>query len=100
LQEAPADAATFARLRPARRCRLVRDTTARDPNHGFVMLPAGLEGSTVNLDEIGDGLTRINLSWNMGLARRDGQEPVIVNLDGRPRVLEASAVLILDEGAS
>lgn len=97
--QAPVDAIAFDLPRPARRCRVVSDTQSRDPNHGLVMIPAGLEGWIVDLDEIGDGLTRINLDWNMGLARRDGHEPVIVNLDGRPRVLDASVVLILDEGA-
>lgn len=96
--EAPADAIAFDLPRPARRCRLVRDAQARDPHRGLVMIPAGVEGYVVGMDEIGDGLTRINLDWNMGLARRDGLDPVLVNIDGRPRVLEASAVLILDEG--
>ncbi len=92
----PADAITFDLPRPARRCRLVRDTEARDPRLGFVKMPAGIEGWIVDLDEIGDGLTRINLEWNMGLMRRDGHEPMIVNVDGQPRVLEAAAVLILE----
>lgn len=98
-EPAPADAITFDLPRPARRCRLVRDVQARDPNHGLVMIPAGLEGWIVDLDEIGDGLTRINLNWNMGLARRDGLDPVLVSIDGRARVVDASSVAILN-GAS
>ncbi len=97
-EPAPADAIAFDLPRPARRCRLVRDAQARDPHRGLVTIPAGIEGYLVGMDEIGDGLTRINLDWNMGLARRDGLDPVIVNVDCRPRVFEASAVLILNEG--
>lgn len=97
--EAPADAIAFDLPRPARRCRLVRDAQARDPHRGLVTLPAGIGGYVVGIEEIGDGLTRVNLDWNVGLARRDGLDPLIVNVDGRPRVLEASAVLVLDEGA-
>jgi hypothetical protein len=96
--EAPADAATFALPRPGRRCRLVREAEARDPHRGLVTMPAGIEGWIVDLDEIGDGLARINLDWNMSLARRDGHDPVIVLIDGRPRVLDESCVLILNEG--
>ncbi len=96
--EAPADAITFDLPRPARRCRLIREAEARDPHYGLVTMPAGIEGWIVDLDEIGDGLARINLDWNMSLSRRDGHDPVIVLIDGRPRVLEAYAVLILDEG--
>ncbi len=96
--EAPADAVTFDLPRPGRRCRLIREAEARDPHRGLVRIPAGIEGWIVGIDEIGDGLTRINLDWNMSLARRDGHDPVIVLIDGRPRVLKANAVLILDEG--
>jgi hypothetical protein len=94
--EAPAETA-FDLPRPARRCRLLRDAEARDPHRGLVKMPAGIEGWVVGLDEIGDGLARINLDWNMSLARRDGHAPVIVLIDGRPRVLEAASVEVLPE---
>ncbi len=98
--EAPADAVTFDLPRPGRRCRLIREAKARDPHHGLVAMPAGIEGWIVDLDEIGDGLARINLDWNMSLARRDGHDPVIVLIDGRPRVLEAASIHVSEGGSS
>jgi hypothetical protein len=90
--EAPVAAVAFDLPRPARRCRLVRDAEARDPHRGLVTMPAGIEGWIVGIDEIGDGLSRINLDWNASLARRDGHDPVVVLIDGRPRVLDASVL--------
>ncbi len=90
--EAPVAASAFDLPRPARRCRLVRDAEARDPHRGLVTMPAGIEGWIVDLNEIGDGLSRIHLDWNASLARRDGHDPVVVLIDGRPRVLDASVL--------
>lgn len=97
--QAQAEAVAFDLPRPAPRCRLVRDVRARDPRHGFVTIPAGVEGWIVGIDEIGDGLERINLDWNMSLSRRDGLDPVLVSIDGRARVLDRSSV-VTEEGES
>jgi hypothetical protein len=98
--EAPADAVAFGLPRPGRRCRLIREAEARDPHRGLVAMPAGIEGWIVDIDEIGDRLARINLDWNISLARRDGHDPVIVLIDGRPRVLEAAAIHVFQGGSS
>ena len=98
LPHQPADAVAFDLPRPGRRCRLICDAEVRDPHRGIVTMPTGLEGWIVDLEEIGDGLARINLDWNMSLERRDGHAPIIVLIDGRPRVLDTAAVLILNEG--
>jgi hypothetical protein len=92
--EAPAAVVAFDLPRPARRCRLIHDAEARDPHRGLVTMPAGIEGWIVDIDEIGDGLSRINLDWNVSLARRDGHDPVVVLIDGRARVLDTSALAI------
>jgi hypothetical protein len=97
--EAPADAATFARPRPARRCRLVRDTPWERSDLGRVIFPAGLEAPVVDdLGEIEDPFVRINTKWLLEVARGAGRKPIVVDIDGRARVLDESCVLILNEG--
>lgn len=93
----PADALTFDRPRPARRCRLVRDTLARDPHGGFVTFPAGLEGAVADdLGDVGDPFQRIHARYLSRLERDAGRDPIVIFLDGRARVVEASSVLITE----
>lgn len=95
--QAPADAVTFGRPRAARRCRLVRDTPWECPDLGRVTFPAGLEGVVVeDPNEIGNPIDRLALSWLLAADRAAGKATLAVLIDGRPRVLEATAVLILD----
>lgn len=95
--QAPADALSFAPPQAARRCRLVRDTTGIDPNRGRVTFPAGLAGVVIaGLDEIEDPFQRIHSRYLVQEERAAGREPIIVLIDGRPRVLDASSVLIIE----
>ena len=95
--EAPADAVDFDRPRPARRGRLLRDAPGIDPHRGRVTFPAGLTGAIVDdLEDIDDPLQRIHVRFLLQEERAAGRHPLIIFLDGRPRVLEASAVLVLD----
>ncbi len=97
--QAPADAVAFDRPRPARRCRLVRDTPWVCPGLGRITFPAGLEGTV--LDDPADmesPIDQLALSWILRADRAAGRETVAVWIDGRPRVLEAASVLILNEG--
>jgi hypothetical protein len=97
--EAPADAVAFDRPRPARRGRLLRDALGIDPHRGRVTFPAGLTGEIVeDLDDIGDPFQRIHVRFLAQGERAAGRQPLIIFLDGRPRVLEADAVHILNEG--
>lgn len=97
--QAPADAVAFARPGAARRCRLVRDTPWECPHLGRVTFPAGLEGIVVeDPNEIDDPIDRLALSWLLAADRADGKATLAVLIDGRPRVLEAASVLILNEG--
>lgn len=99
--QATADAVTFGRPRPARRCRLVRDTPWVCPHLGRVTFPAGLEGTAVeDPNEIKNPIDRLALSWILTADRAAGKATVAVLIHGRPRVLEAASVLILDEGDS
>lgn len=99
--EAPADAVAFARPRAARRCRLLRDTPWECPALGRVTFPAGLEGVVVDDPrEIDNPLERLALSWLLSADRAAGKATLPILIDGRPRVLEAAAVLILNEGVS
>lgn len=97
--EAPVDAIAFAQPRPARRCRLVCDTPWERPDLGRVIFPAGLEAPVVDdLGEIEDPFVRINTKWLLEVARGAGRNPIVVDIDGRARVLDESCVLILNEG--
>jgi hypothetical protein len=99
--QAPADAVAFDQPRPARRCRLVRDTPWVCPDLGRFTFPAGLEGTVVgDPNEIENPIDRLALSWVLMADRAAGKATVAVLIDGRPRVLEAASVLILDEGDS
>ncbi len=93
----PADAVAFGRPRPARRCRLIRDTPWDSPSLGRVTFPAGLEGVVVeDPNEIEDPLERLALSWILRADRAAGKATLAVLIDGRPRVLQSSAVRILE----
>jgi hypothetical protein len=95
--QVPADAVAFGRPRIARRCRLVRDTPWVCPRLGSVTFPAGLEGTIVDdPNEIENPIDRLALSWVLMADRAAGKATVAVLIDGRPRVLEAAAILILD----
>ncbi len=96
---AQADAVAFARPRAARRCRLVRDTPWECPDLGRVTFPAGLEGVVIEgPTEIENPIDRLALSWLLTADRAAGKATLAVLIDGRPRVLEAASVLILNEG--
>jgi hypothetical protein len=95
--EAAGEPVAFDLPRPAARCRLVRDAQARDHRHGFVTIPAGIEGWVVGLDEIGDRFERIHLGWHIDCDRGAGREPVLVSIDGRARVLDSSHLAIEKE---
>lgn len=97
--KAPADAVAFARPGAARRCRLVRDTPWVCPDLGRVTFPAGLEGVVVeDPNEIDNPIDRLALSWLLAADRAAGKATLAILIDGRPRVLEAPSVLILNEG--
>jgi len=97
--KAPADAVAFERPRPARRGRLLRAAPGIDPHRGRVTFPAGLAGAIVDdIDDIDDPLQRIHVRFLLQEERAAGRHPLIIFLDGRPRVLEADAVHILNEG--
>lgn len=97
--QAPADAVAFDLPRPARRCRLVRDTPCLDPHRGLITFPAGLEGSLVaDLGEIGDPLQRIAIEWQSEVSRAAGRHPVVVLIDGRGRVVDSSCILTTTPG--
>ncbi len=97
--EAQADAVAFGKPRPARRCRLLRDTPWQSPSLGTVTFPAGLEGYVVDdPNEIEDPLERLALTWILQADRAAGKATIPVLLDGRARVLEASSVSIEPHG--
>lgn len=99
--ESPADAVAFDRPRPARRGRLLRDAPGIDPHRGRVTFPAGLTGAIVDdIEDIDDPLQRIHARFLLQEERAAGRHPLIIFLDGRPRVLEADAVHIVNEGES
>ena len=99
--EAPADAVTFGRPRPARRCRLLRDTPWDSPSLGRVTFPAGIEGVVVeDPNEIEDPLERLALSWILRADRAAGKATLPVLIDGRPRVLEAASIHVFEGGSS
>ena len=99
--EAPADAVTFGRPRPARRCRLLRDTPWDSPSLGRVTFPAGIEGVVVeDPNEIEDPLERLALSWILRADRAAGKATLPILIDGRPRVLEAAAIHVFEGGSS
>jgi hypothetical protein len=84
---------------PARRGRLLRDAPGIDPHRGKVTFPAGLTGAIADdIDDIDDPFQRIHVRFLLQEERAAGRHPLIIFLDGRPRVLEADAVHILDEG--
>lgn len=96
--QAPADAITFDPPRLARRCRLVSDAPGIDPHRGKVTFPAGLTGSVIDdLDEIEDSFRRIHVRHLILIERYAGRDPIVVLLDGQPRVLEAATVEVLPE---
>lgn len=99
--EAPADVVTFGRPRPARRCRLLRDTPWDSPSLGRVTFPAGIEGVVVeDPNEIEDPLERLALSWILRADRAAGKATLPVLIDGRPRVLEAASIHVFEGGSS
>jgi hypothetical protein len=84
---------------PARRGRLLRDAPGIDPHRGSVTFPAGLTGTIADdIDDIDDPLQRIHVRFLLQEERAAGRYPLIIFLDGRPRVLEADAVHVLDDG--
>jgi hypothetical protein len=96
---APADAVTYGRPLVARRCRLVRDTPWQSPTLGSVTFPAGLEGNVIDdLDTIEDLIERLAVGWILDADRRAGRGTIAVIIDGRPRVLDKSAVSIEPHG--
>ena len=97
--QAPVDAVAFGRPRPARRCRLLRDTPWQSPDLGNITFPAGLIGYVIDdPNEIADPLERLALAWILQADRAAGKATIPVLLDGRARVLEASSVLAVPEG--
>jgi len=99
--KAPADAVTFGRPRPTRRCRLLRDTPWDSPSLGRVTFPAGIEGVVVeDPNEIEDPLERLALSWILRADRAAGKATLPVLIDGRPRVLEAASIHVFEGGSS
>ena len=99
--QAPADAITFDRPRPARRCRLLRDTPWECPDLGRVTFPAGLEGVVVDDPrEIENPVDRLALSWILQADRAAGKATLAVMIDGRARVLDAASVVIPSGGQS
>ena len=99
--EAPADVVTFGRPRPARRCRLLRDTPWDSPSLGRVTFPAGIEGVVVeDPNEIEDPLERLALSWILRADRAAGKATLPILIDGRPRVLEAASIHVFEGGSS
>jgi hypothetical protein len=96
--QAPVEAISFDRPRPARRCRLLRDTPWDSPV-GRIAFPAGLEAVVVDdPNDVENPVDRLALAWVLAANRAAGKATLPILLDGRPRVLEASAVLILNEG--
>ena len=96
--EAPTDAVAFCPPRPARRCRLVRDTPGFDPHRGKVTFPAGLAGFVIDdLDEIEEPFQRIHTRFLLQLEHEAGRSPIIAFLDGRPRVVDAASLEVLPE---
>ncbi len=97
--EAQADAVAFEQPRPARRGRLVRDAPGVDPHRGRVTFAAGLTGAIIDgIDGIDDPIQRIHVRFLLQEEQAAGRHPLIIFLDGRPRVLEADAVHVLDDG--
>lgn len=96
--QAPADAITFGPPRPARRCRLLRDTPWASPDLGRVIFPAGLLGVIVDdLSKVENPVDRLALTWVLQADREAGKNTLAVLIDGRPRVLEAASVEVLPE---
>jgi hypothetical protein len=96
--QAPPEAVAFDLPRPARRCRLIRDTQCHDPHRGVVTLPAGLEGFVAGDEEIGEAFHRIAVRWHLEVARDAGRSPVVVLIDGRGRVVDETDIQFLNEG--
>jgi hypothetical protein len=96
--EAPAEAVAFGPPRPARRCRLIRDTPGIDPHRGKVTFPAGLDGIVIDdLDEIEEPFQQIHTRFLLQLEHGAGRRPIVALIDGRPRVLDAASVEVLPE---
>ena len=100
--QAPAGTITFDQPRPARRCRLHRDAPGFDPHRGKVTFPAGLYGAVIDdLDEIEDPLRRTHVRHLLYVERSAGRAPIVLLIDGQPRVFEAASVEVLpEEGVS
>lgn len=97
--QAPADSVTFDQPRAARRFRLLRDTPWQSPTLGGVTFPAGLTGYVIDdLAMVESPIDRLALAWVLEADRREGKSTVPVLIDGKPRVLDTSAVSVLEVG--